>query len=411
MDPLDLHQTFERQLEQKNGWIPPDEHSPAKGVVPFCLDDGRLTESEMVRVPDEPCWLLRHPGGDGAVRQGKVGLLTAAGGVGKTWVLIDLAVCVATGREWLGYFQVDSASKGRGVLLLLAEDDREEAVRRIWQAMTALGLSEDERRGVKASVRIHGLAGQDVSLLGAEGETPFAQQVESELGSTRGQIGLVIVDPISRFSGLNIDGDNTASTRFVSALERFAIASGAAVIAASHSSKMARRGGSADVRGASAIFDGVRWVGALTAKSDSQVTFDQLKSNLSRPMKSLALVREHGGRLRLETRAERSEVEGQQEASAAHLVEKVVASVAENPGKSKSWHADDIRGRRREVMTAVDAALNLQRITNRGTKMKTSLHVVAESPSVPGTVPAVPGTAPHIGGRGDWGSVPQFPYL
>ena len=228
--------------------------------------------------PPPPCWLLNRPdrGDDGHVRpvplfpRGKVGMLTAAGGVGKTTALCELALCVATGRPWLGC--LDVSSPGR-VLLALGEEDAEEAHRRLWKAARILNLTDDQRELAAGRVVVLPLAGHpEMALTQEEGpgtsvETPAALALLARLDDDAGEDdegwALVVLDPASRFAGPDMEKDNAAATRFVQVLERLAGVRGRpSVLVAHHTSQAARSEGKATAehaRGATAFSDGVRW--------------------------------------------------------------------------------------------------------------------------------------------------------
>ena len=71
---------------------------------------------------------------------GKVGLFVSPGGVGKTTVLSQLAISVATGLPWLGF---EVASPGK-VFLGLGEEDKDEVHRRLHDAGNLYGLGDKD---------------------------------------------------------------------------------------------------------------------------------------------------------------------------------------------------------------------------------------------------------------------------
>jgi RecA-family ATPase len=104
--------------------------------------------------------------------------------------------------------------------------------------------------------------------------TPMAEELERRLKETTPPVPwrLVVLDPLSRFAGGDVEKDNAAATRFVQVLERMAHL-GPTVLVTHHTTKIAR---SQDVvaktdaaatiaaRGASGLTDGVRWVATLS---------------------------------------------------------------------------------------------------------------------------------------------------
>lgn len=243
-------------------------------------------------------WLLRHPThngkpappgcGDGLLLRGKAGQLVSAGGVGKTMLMLQLGVSLILHRPWFGYFLPDDCA-GR-VLVGLAEEDDDEVHRRMHAVAEGLGLSAAERSEVERRCTVLALAGEDADLLtenkGKFAETQTMLDLRQRLVEDAGPDGwsLLLLDPLSRWGGLNTDMNTRAGTRVVQACESLCKVPGnPAVLAAQHSSKQSRREGKVENRGASSLTDGFRWEGTLCAKG-SNVFFHQSKSNYSRPM-------------------------------------------------------------------------------------------------------------------------------
>lgn len=208
-----------------------------------------------------------------AIPLGKVSLLAAKGGTGKTMLSAQLAVAVATGRDWIGF---NVAEAGR-VLWLLGEEDDAIAQRLVWHAAQAAGLSEGDRAKLLDNLHVKAFAGSGAVLALRQGHhgadpTTFATNLAAAL-STPGADPwtLVIVDPLSRFSHAEDENDNASATRVIEGLEALAKASGAAVLACHHSGKGEKTGsGSDSFRGASALLDGARFGMTLTwPKEDS----------------------------------------------------------------------------------------------------------------------------------------------
>lgn len=84
---------------------------------------------------------------------------------------------------------------------------------------------------------------------------------------------LIILDPASRFMGVDAEKDNAYATRFVQLLERLTMLPGRpTVMCAHHTTKAARTSNagarSVAARGASALTDGARWQGNLFVPFD-----------------------------------------------------------------------------------------------------------------------------------------------
>ena len=255
-------------------------------------------------------YLLERPLKDGEavgfMPAGKVCMLMAAGGAGKTMVLLQLAVAVITGKSWLNYYSVPAKERGR-VLVLLGEEDKEEAQRRLHSIRDGLGLRDDWAL-VEQGLDIRPLAGTDVRLVEGEGHnaktTPGHDALQGLLA--KGGYRLVILDPLSRFAGPETETDNHAATRFVTALEALVKASGATLMVSHHTTKEARKTNAGDAtaaRGASALTDGVRW--ALTmhhapiGDDETELRLALSKTNYSAPAEPIALDRVTDGVLKM----------------------------------------------------------------------------------------------------------------
>jgi len=247
----------------------------------------------MVRVADTG-WLNSYPPareyllrtaedpGDGVLALGKVGMLAAEGGAGKTMALAQLAVAVAAGAtRWLGW-KVEHSGP---VVVLLGEEDEGEAHRRLYNAAEALQLSLEQRGRAARNLTIAPLAGVPCAWTrkGMDGEATTTDAAEAtfaelrEIAADRGAgWALVVVDPLSRFAGLDAETDASGATRFVQVVERLTHLPGVAddcgptVLVAHHTNKASRsqnRGGastdSTAARGSSALTDGVRWQAQL----------------------------------------------------------------------------------------------------------------------------------------------------
>jgi len=267
--------------------------------------------------PPPPRWLLKRPeyGDDDRPRhvplfpRGKVGMLTAAGGVGKTTALCELALCVATGRPWLGCLEVSSPGR---VLLALGEEDAEEAHRRLWKAARILELTDEQRELAAGRVVVLPLAGHpEMALTREEGpgtsvETPAAGALLARLDDDGDGWALVVLDPASRFAGPDMEKNNAAATRFVQVLEKLAGVEGRpSVLVAHHTSQAARSEGKATAehaRGATAFSDGVRWQADLRNRpryegAPDLVEFTNTKNNYAPRWGGFALRRGDDGGL------------------------------------------------------------------------------------------------------------------
>jgi hypothetical protein len=271
----------------------------------------------------------------GILPLGKVGLLAAAGSAGKSWLTTQLALAVATGGEWAG---MKVATPGR-VLLALGEEEAEEARRRLYFAAQAMGLDDNRRALAAKRIWLLPLAGRQVSLTGdqqssrgspsaffggdsADGlpVTPLFWELVGRLEEGSQSPGfepwrLVVLDPLSRFAGLEVETDSAQATRFIQAVERLTspAAGKPTVLLTHHTNKASRREGQSSAsdmaaataaRGSSALTDGVRWQASLEPFKRYQgapelVVLNVVKNNYGRYPGETNLVREEHGALRV----------------------------------------------------------------------------------------------------------------
>ncbi|MBL8722520.1 MAG: bifunctional DNA primase/polymerase [Planctomycetes bacterium] len=300
VDPADLppflRESAETQARQSAKSHPaaaddaPNQDDPA--LQPFyaawrplrSLDEAPPPVDYLLRLPTkhgEPV----PPGslGDGFLRRGVVASLVGQGGVGKTMAMLQLAIAIAIGDRWLGYFPAP-LQRGR-VLIMLGEEDAEEAHRRLYWATR--NLSPADRRAVEQQVVVVGLRGGQFPLLeqpkpGRTCPTIYFNTLEQVLHKRAGEHGwaAVLIDPLSRFAGIDTDLSNANGTAVVQVLERLTTAPGnPSVVAGIHSSKASRQQGqTAVVRGASALTDGVRLEMTLS-RDGEQVRLATSKTN------------------------------------------------------------------------------------------------------------------------------------
>jgi hypothetical protein len=275
-------------------------------------------------------WLVVRPeeggGRPGVLPLGKVGLLAGAGAAGKSWLTTQLAVAVASGARWVG-LEADTTGK---VLLVLGEEEAEEANRRLHHAGEMMELTNPQRTKAAQNLVVLPMAGRDVALTrslddvepGQLPETPLLHELRRRLGEG-GPWALVVLDPLARFAGADVETDNAAATRFVQVLEQLAKAPGTpSILVTHHTTKTARREGAgrSDAaaataqRGASALTDGVRWQANLEGREHFQRTprlidFRVVKTNYGPPVPPMTLTApaDGHGALRVATEGEISQ--------------------------------------------------------------------------------------------------------
>ncbi|TWU14744.1 Regulatory protein RepA [Symmachiella macrocystis] len=180
---------------------------------------------------------LRRPVIHGLLREGETMNVIASPKVGKSWLVNDLALAVATGRQWLETFETEQGN----VLIIDNELHRETSAHRIPKVMDARGIPFDDvgDRICVANVRgglkdIYGLA------------TCF-----QELSPDR--FKLIVLDAFYRFMPRDTDeNDNGTMSQLYNHLDNFAARLHCSFVLVHHSSKGSQSGKSVTDVGAGA---------------------------------------------------------------------------------------------------------------------------------------------------------------
>jgi RecA-family ATPase len=223
--------------------------------------------------------------------------------------LLQLAIAVATGTDWLGTFAVGSPGR---VLAVFGEEDEEELWRRTYNATRLPGM----RAPAPGSIVTLPLAGVHCAMLerddrGNPVESAFTRWLREYLGQPGDPWSLIILDPLSRFSGPDVERDNAVATTFVEVVESLAVQTGATSLLSHHTNQAARTPGAkldaTSGRGVTGLYDGPRWQAGLSvqkvALDDAEererlgriFTFAQTKSNYSRAFEPVLLRQADGG--------------------------------------------------------------------------------------------------------------------
>lgn len=154
------------------------------------------------RYPD-----LRPPVLHGLLREGETMNVISAPKRGKSWLVIDLALSVATGRDWLGQFKCERGD----VLILDNELHGETSAHRIPRVANARGIPVD---AYADHVWVQNLRGclQDVFTLGT-----YFQSL------TPGRFKVIILDAFYRFMPRDMDeNDNGTMASLYNHIDRYA---------------------------------------------------------------------------------------------------------------------------------------------------------------------------------------------
>ncbi len=165
---------------------------------------------------------LREPVIHGLLRQGETMNVIASSKTGKSWLVTDLALAVATGRPWLDAFPTERGN----VLIIDNELHHETSAHRIPKVMEARGIRLDE---VGQSVFVANVRGRLKDIIGLG--TPFAEMQP-------GQYRLIILDAFYRFMPKDMDeNDNGTMATVYNYLDSYTARLGCSFVLVHHSTK------------------------------------------------------------------------------------------------------------------------------------------------------------------------------
>lgn len=207
---------------------------------------------------------------------GTVGMVVAAGGTGKTFVMLATALSVAVGRD-VGDIWGGGLTSGHAVFLSL--EDPEVALHARLHSLKP--LLQDDGEVATARERLHVLpyAGHGLSFASPSDSEPelteWFGKLKAYLAAIRPR--LCVVDTLNRALGGISENDAGAMGWIIGQLERLAREVGCAVVLCHHVSKQAltlsMAGEAHAARGSSVITDNARWQCNLSTPNDKDARF------------------------------------------------------------------------------------------------------------------------------------------
>lgn len=245
--------------------------------------------------PVAPRWLLRNDDGP-VLHMGELGMLSGAGGAGKTTALVQLALAVATGRPWLstlaGEGGYQTPEGGGCVLLAIAHEDAVEVRRRLYKAAqlakrARTPVSPQQLKDAADRITVLMLKGSDVFPLTTNdgctsGTWAGLEHALRSKGTTNGGWSLVILAPLSHYISDHGETNAQDALVFVDALRHFTTAPGnPAVLVSHHTTKVSRKNHD-DVerpRGVPELINGFGWHAVLGKRDVGAVRMATLDVN------------------------------------------------------------------------------------------------------------------------------------
>lgn len=216
---------------------------------------------------------------DTLIQRGKVGALVAAGGTGKTTLLLTLGCCHATGRPFLG-MQVKPGS----FVLLSSDDPQEDLDAALGCVVIAMKLTPSEIDLVRQRLRVVSLQGEPgtrtfaTTVGGSVMPTGMVEFVMKALAGIDDLVGMAL-DTLRQFSG-GATNDEEIIKATISGATEIAALTGAYVVLPHHTGKANYRDGVSDQyagSGSAAIGDNCRFVLLLQT-----ATWAEIESKVAR---------------------------------------------------------------------------------------------------------------------------------
>lgn len=192
------------------------------------------------------------------IPEGKTVVLSAAGGTGKTTLIVELAYRRAVGELFLD----GSELKAGESVILTGEDGIED----FWRKLHALRLARKDFDAKAAASKIHildvtGVAGVELvrTEFGQHVVTAMPESLAEVIKAKAPRADLIVVETISRFGGG--PETNESHAQMIKASDRICRLTGAATVLVGHVSQAAGRAGIADqyaARGGTALIDNAR---------------------------------------------------------------------------------------------------------------------------------------------------------
>jgi hypothetical protein len=202
----------------------------------------------------------------GYLMRGAVTVLSGAGGVSKSTLMVAYAVSLAFGEPFQGFRPLKPAR----VMLFNVEDDQEEQRRRFSGALRATGRAPADLRGrvIRCGPKMVGsLFNIDAKTKGVSG-TPLMEELVTQIEGFRPDV--LILDPFVELHPAD-ENDNSAVRSIMAALRAMAAHYDLAMVILHHTRKGSTQAGDPDaVRGASSIIGAARIVLTVNPMSSDE---------------------------------------------------------------------------------------------------------------------------------------------
>ncbi len=210
---------------------------------------------------------------EGVLPHKTVGLIASMGGVGKSYLMLDLAVRVAAGPGRWGQRCFGGELKDQGpVVMVTAEDSRSAIHRRLNQIINPGEHAKLDDLYVVPLPDAGGTKAYLECIGGNYTMTAAWDDLCSEIIRVSAVLGLI--DPMQAVVQADVNSDPAAAQCYWSSVSKLTAESGASVLTSHHMRKDGNVDGVASarsaIRGTSALVDGCRWAYALFPVPDDE---------------------------------------------------------------------------------------------------------------------------------------------
>lgn len=232
-----------------------------------------------------------------------VGMVAGPGGVGKSHLMTQIAVSIASKNPLFGEY---TPNKPGAVFLGMGENSIEDIQRLIYKHTK--DLPELLKSDIKKNLAPYSLHGTNATFIENGNPSSFFYYIKEELIKNAPEEGwsLLIFDPVSRLLGVDAEKDNALATIFISLLESLTkeIPGNPTVLFAHHVNKASinqkENQNQSAARGASALTDGCRWQMNFfkSEKEDGIYNLTLPKTNFTAPIDPIVLEKGYNGELK-----------------------------------------------------------------------------------------------------------------
>ena len=198
--------------------------------------------------PPDPIFLVK-----GLIRMDVTGFLEGAGGTSKSMAFMQLQVSIATGRKWLGLFEIESNSIGSSVGIY-GEETREELAYRLYYICQYLKLTPKEQEKVQRRVFMYSAVDDEyLPVLSKQGNnqaepTDFADNFLAAVEEIK-DLKFVAIDPLAKYFGGSMM-DTQDAYKYTGQLKKIVRAKGCPAFTLNHINKQGlKEGGSLEGAG------------------------------------------------------------------------------------------------------------------------------------------------------------------